>query len=945
MKREMTNILLVEDNPADARYAKELLSTQAYTFVEARSMAQAIECLNQKTIDVILLDLSLPDSNGLETVAHLAEQKRELPIVVLTGLEDISFALESVRVGANDYVVKARLDADSLARSIKHAIEAKKRQNTEHQLVEQMRLANLSAAIGQCLIEGASLQQMMSICTDALTANLDVCLTALWTIDEAKHCLRLQAESIGRLTDNHGTIAVGQGTIGSIAATKTKLVIEDVHSAPILKECPWLSEESIQTFAGYPLMVGEHVLGVLGIFSKSRLEPSALAALPALANQLAIGIDRLIAAESRSLLAAIVHQSEDAIISIAPNGVIVTCNDAASKLQGYTAEEMIGRNLESLISTANLTELSSIKQSLKTGEPTERLELTCIRKDGTIVETDFMLSPIKDTFGKVYGASAIIRDITARRRAELYADAQNKITRVLSESETLAIATPSVLRALAKTIHCRVASLWIVERNTTNLHCLEVWSDGDANLSEFIALTKHITLEPGPSLPGTVLASKTIKFIKDVNEEPGFVRIHSAIKGGIRSAIGFPLIVNQKVLGVLEFMRTDKPLPDPEWMEWVINVAAQIAQFIERKFAEEQSFRATQAQLRIAQAITENAPIGIARLDRNLIINEANRAFCQQIGISRDRVIGTYMFQHHIGISNELFLSVLDRGEPLSISNMSTLHDTETIYSDLTIWPIKDDDNQTSGLVVMIIDVTERTQTARQRDDFVATLSHDLKNPLIGQHRIFQAMLSGSLGAIDAEQKEMLSVVETSTVEMLELIGTLLDVYHYEGGKSELKFKNVDVEKLIKHCITQLGAASKEKRIQITHECTISELVADESAMRRLFMNLLDNAIKFTRPNGRINIYGQIKPDDLTVARFIIEDNGAGIHPDELPLLFQRFSQTSGGRTRKAGTGLGLYLCRQIAEAHGGHIECKSSLGEGSSFIIEIPLVSVDAER
>ncbi|HEY9713251.1 MAG TPA: response regulator, partial [Chroococcales cyanobacterium] len=122
MTKSATTVLIVEDNAADARYAEELLPGGAYKFVEAKTLAQAVECLNQKDIDVILLDLSLPDSLGLQTVSYLVERSKELPIVVLTGLDDIASATEAVRAGAHDYMIKARLTADSLIKSLDHAI-------------------------------------------------------------------------------------------------------------------------------------------------------------------------------------------------------------------------------------------------------------------------------------------------------------------------------------------------------------------------------------------------------------------------------------------------------------------------------------------------------------------------------------------------------------------------------------------------------------------------------------------------------------------------------------------------------------------------------------------------------------------------------------------------------------------------------------------------------
>ena len=150
MPNDFTTILLVEDNLPDALYTRELLPSTDYIFVDAPTLALALNLVDAEKFDVVLLDLSLPDSHGLETLDVLTSHCK-VPIVVLTGLEDVQLAVESLKLGARDYIVKSRLTPEALARSISYAIESTKVNVVEAQLLQaeqSLRLALASSHTG-----------------------------------------------------------------------------------------------------------------------------------------------------------------------------------------------------------------------------------------------------------------------------------------------------------------------------------------------------------------------------------------------------------------------------------------------------------------------------------------------------------------------------------------------------------------------------------------------------------------------------------------------------------------------------------------------------------------------------------------------------------------------------------------------------------------------------
>ena len=144
MPQETLKILLIEDNPGDARLLQELLKevvSLQFEMEQVDCLSRGIQCLSQQTFDVILLDLSLPDSQDLDTFVQLHSRVRDLPIVVITGLNDETLAVRAVQEGAQDYLVKGQVSSDVLARSIRYAIERKR---TEHKIREQAALLDVA---------------------------------------------------------------------------------------------------------------------------------------------------------------------------------------------------------------------------------------------------------------------------------------------------------------------------------------------------------------------------------------------------------------------------------------------------------------------------------------------------------------------------------------------------------------------------------------------------------------------------------------------------------------------------------------------------------------------------------------------------------------------------------------------------------------------------------
>ena len=229
--------------------------------------------------------------------------------------------------------------------------------------------------------------------------------------------------------------------------------------------------------------------------------------------------------------------------------------------------------------------------------------------------------------------------------------------------------------------------------------------------------------------------------------------------------------------------------------------------------------------------------------------------------------------------------------------------------------------------------VDERDQIARQREDFVSRLTHDLRTPLVAADRMLSLFQQGALGEQSPPMAEAISTMARSNRNLLAMVNTLLEVYRYEAGRKSLIFSPVDLRELLKEVVQELSPLADEKALALKiklDEQSSAKVVGDRLELHRVFTNLIGNAIKFTEA-GSIDV--NLKPDSSWVV-VEVKDSGPGITPEDQLMLFERFRP---GSHKRSGSGLGLHLSRRIVEAHQGKIEVQSALGRGSSFIVYLP--------
>ncbi len=222
-------------------------------------------------------------------------------------------------------------------------------------------------------------------------------------------------------------------------------------------------------------------------------------------------------------------------------------------------------------------------------------------------------------------------------------------------------------------------------------------------------------------------------------------------------------------------------------------------------------------------------------------------------------------------------------------------------------------------------------QRAQFQDDFIATISHELHTPLGFIKGYTTSLLRSDTVWDPATQKEFLNIIDDESDHLVTLIDRILDSARLQSGNMHMDFQPVRLDSLLRDVIMRIQ--NRHKDLEVVQDiASAPPIQADGVHLAQVFDNLFDNAIKYA-PGSRITISLRVEANKQVV---IFADQGAGIPSEHLPFLFERFYRVP-GHPNKRGTGLGLFICRQIVLAHNGQISVQTAPGKGTTFMVELP--------
>jgi signal transduction histidine kinase len=237
-------------------------------------------------------------------------------------------------------------------------------------------------------------------------------------------------------------------------------------------------------------------------------------------------------------------------------------------------------------------------------------------------------------------------------------------------------------------------------------------------------------------------------------------------------------------------------------------------------------------------------------------------------------------------------------------------------------------------LVDRIADLEARRRLDSLQDDFIAMISHELLTPLGFIKGYATTLLREDIEWDSASRREFLQIIDEESDRLRDLIDNLMDSSRLQAGTLHMNTQPLRLDMLLKDMATRARSRDENLKINVTIRTAGMIAQADPARLAQVFENLLSNASKYA-PGSPIDIILD-RPDAL--ARIAVIDHGPGIAPEHLPKLFKRFFRVPGQSISIRGTGLGLYICRQIVQAHGGEITVSSQPGQGTTFYIHIPV-------
>lgn len=287
-----------------------------------------------------------------------------------------------------------------------------------------------------------------------------------------------------------------------------------------------------------------------------------------------------------------------------------------------------------------------------------------------------------------------------------------------------------------------------------------------------------------------------------------------------------------------------------------------------------------------------------------------------------------------LSASKKQIVNQLDLKKTVLVKNVEIQNciNDSSIPVEINIAPILQE-NESPLFVSVARNVFAQKELDRMRDDFIATLTHDLRTPLLASIQTLAYFLDGTLGDLNENQTKFLQTMKTSNEEMLGLVNALLEVYRYEAGKLNLYKTKFELNQFIENCIEPIVPLFLQKQVKLVLNLSKTKnmkIEADKNELRRVVVNLCGNALKYTPTNGTVTIESSVfNKKDIRIS---VQDTGIGIDAKEVPKMFKRFYQCCDKKT-SASTGLGLYLSKQIIDAHNGKIWVESMKNQGSKFV------------
>lgn len=626
--------------------------------------------------------------------------------------------------------------------------------------------------------------------------------------------------------------------------------------------------------------------------------------------------ERKRAEETQARLAAIIESSEDAIISKNLMGIIKSWNAGAERLFGYTASEMIGQPVTILIPPDRQVEETQILERIRKGERVPAYDTVRLAKDGSRLHISLSVSPIKDRDGHIIGASKVARNISERIKSEA------ELRR--SEGRLRRLASAGIIGVIRWNLETNL----IVEAN-----------------DEFLRMTGYDHSD---------IAAGRLNF-----------RTMTPPEWTSRNEIGIHDLRTKGVGGAYEkeyYRKDGSRVPiiiagvrfedsSNEGMSFVLDITdrKQSDRILARMTADSERRR------RLYETIHASTPDFIYVFGLDHRFTYANHALLTMWRKTWDEAIGKNCLElgypewhaamHDREIDHVISTKTPIRGE-VAFSGAHGVRQYDYIFA-----PVIGVDGEVEAIAGTTRDITERIQAEeeliaidRKKDEFIALLAHELRNPLAPLRNGLQIL---KMPQIDPDiSTQARNMMDRQLAHMIRLIDDLLDIARINQNKMELRKAQTALADIISSAVETARPAIDNAGHTLTISLPDESIILDADLVRlaQVFSNLLMNSAKYTERGGHIWLTAERHRGEVNIK---VRDTGIGIPAYALPKIFDMFSQVDRSIERSTGgLGIGLALVKGLVEMHGGKVQAESlGQGMGSTFTVILPVVITESNQ
>jgi PAS domain S-box-containing protein len=597
--------------------------------------------------------------------------------------------------------------------------------------------------------------------------------------------------------------------------------------------------------------------------------------------------------QTRGQLAAIVDNSDDAIVSKSLDGIIQTWNRAATRMYGYTATEAVGQPIDIVIPDDKRSEELTIREKIARGEQIDHYETIRRHKCGTLIEVFLSISPVRDTAGQIVAAAGIARDVSDLNRAY---QTRGYLAAIVDNSDDA-----------------------IVSKSLDGI--IRTWNDAATRMYGYTS---------------DEAVGRPIDIVIPDDKRSEELTIREKIAHG-EQIDHYETIRQHKSGALIEVSLSISPVRDAAGQ--IVAAAGSARDISERKL-----FLASQ---RLA-AIVDHSDDAIISRDLNGVILTWNGAATRMYGYTSDEAVGQPI---DIVIPDDRRADELTiraktaRGERIEHLETTRRHKSGKIIEvSLSISPVRDLSGRIVGAAGIARDISERKRLEEERsratgllERFIDYTAHDFKTPM--QNILMNAQELSRIVSVEQGTRvaELLRRIVANSVWMNRRTEGLLRTSMLKGNRQVRS--TVRSDRAFDDSYSMLKSVDQFVAAATVNRGDLPAVASDEALLGFLFQNLLQNACKYGRIGEPVVV--DVKADRYQNGwKFSVQDNGIGIEPDLVEQIFEPYVR--GPELAVAGTGIGLSFCRRIVDWHGGEIWATSEVGYGATFWFTIPDFSQD---